>query len=144
MSQPERGDLELSGDGEDTSPCLTDKTVYKLLDRSIGMITLDCGYHLARRSSLDVLTEVCCDYIKKISSLLRNAVDTDDWRDSECDFVDPLERAFHQVNIPSAVNLHQFVCKIEAIRKHRSSSLGQQQQPEPQQRQAALHDNRAS
>ena len=94
------------------------ETVNKLLAHSIGIITLDCGYHQAHQSSLDILSDVCCDYIRKISSLLRLAVDTEDWRDPECDFVDSLERVFHQVNIPSAANLHQFVCKMEAIKRH--------------------------
>lgn len=108
-------------------------TVNRLLSHSIGVIALDCGYHQAHQASLDILSDVCCDYIKKISSLLRVAVDTEDLRDPENDFVDSLERVFHQINIPSAANLHQFVCKMEAIKRHRDNNASQQAQAHTQQ-----------
>lgn len=101
---------------------LKDETIYRLVDHSVGAIALDCGYQVAHQSSLDILTDVCCDYFKKISSLLRIAHDTEDWRDSESDFVDSLERVFHQINIPSAANLHQFICKMEAFKKHQQNA----------------------
>lgn len=101
---------------------LKDETIYKLIDHSVGAIALECGYHIAHQSSLDILTDVCCDYLKKIATSLRIACDTEDWRDSDSDFVDSLERVFHQINIPSAANLHQFVCKMEAIKKHQNKS----------------------
>lgn len=101
---------------------LKDETVYKLAGHAVGAITLDCGYHLAHRASLDILTDVCCDYLRKIATLLRLAKDTEGWRDGDSDFVDSLERVFHQINIPSAANLHQFICKMEAIKKHQQQS----------------------
>lgn len=104
---------------------LKNETIYKLVDHSVGAIALECGYSITHQSSLDILTEVCCDYLKRISTLLRTAHDTEEWRDSNSDFVDSLERVFHQVNIPSAANLHQFVCKMQAIKKHQ---MKQQQQ----------------
>lgn len=104
-----------------TSYNIKDETVYKLVDHSVGAIALECGYHMAHQSSLDILTDVCCDYFKKIATLLRIAHDTEEWRDSESDFVDSLERVFHQINIPSAANLHQFICKMEAFKKHQTT-----------------------
>lgn len=97
---------------------LKDETIFKLVDHSVGNIALECGYHVAHQSSLDILTDVCCDYFRKIATLFRTAHDTEDLRDSDSDFVDSLERVFHQVNIPSAANLHQFICKMEAIKRH--------------------------
>lgn len=103
---------------------LKNETVFRLVNESVGSIALACGYHLADQSSLDVLTDVCCDYLKKISTLLRIAQDTEDWRDSDSDFIDSLERVFYQVNIPSAANLHQFISKLQAIKRHQQA--GQQ------------------
>lgn len=103
---------------------LKDETVFRFLDESVGSIALSCGYHAADQSSLNVLTDVCCDYLKKITTLLRLAQDTEDWRDNDSDFVDSLERVFHQINIPSAAHLHQFISKIQAIRRHQQA--GQQ------------------
>lgn len=100
---------------------LKDETVFRLVNESVGTIALECGYHLAEQSSLDVLTDVCCDYFKKITALLRIAQDTEEWRDSDSDFVDSLERVFYQINVPSAANLHQFICKIQAIKRHQQS-----------------------
>lgn len=97
---------------------LKDETVYKMVDHSVGSITLECGYQFANQSSLDLLNDVCCDYIKKIATQFRMACDTEDWRDSDSDFVDSLERVFHQSNVSSAANLHQFICRMQAIKKH--------------------------
>lgn len=97
---------------------LKNETVFRLVNESIGSIALECGYHMAEQSSLDILTDVCCDYFKKITALLRIAQDTEDWRDSDSDFVDSLERVFYQINVPSAANLHQFICKMQAIKRH--------------------------
>lgn len=104
---------------------LKKETIYKLVDHSVGAIAFECGYHIAQETSLDILTDVCCDYIKKIATLLRSAQDTEDWRDGESDFVDSLERVFHQINIPSAANLHQFICRMEAIKKHKLKKVQQ-------------------
>lgn len=106
---------------------LKDETIFKLVDHSIGAITLDCGYQIANQSSLDLLTDVCCDYLRKISTQFRTACDTEDWRDNNSDFVDSLERIFHQTNVSSSANLHQFICKIQAIKRHQEK---QQQQPQ--------------
>lgn len=103
------------------------ETIYKLVDHSVGAIAHDCGYHIAHQSSLDVLTDVCCDYFKKIATLLRTAHDTEELRDSNSDFVDALERVFHQVNVPSSANLHQFVCKIQAVKRYQQKQQAQQQ-----------------
>lgn len=92
--------------------------VNQLVSSSVASIALDCGYHHASQFSLDVLTDVCSDYLKKIATLLRLAHDTEDLRDSENDFVDSLERVFHQINIPSAANLHQFICKLKILRRN--------------------------
>ena len=108
--------------GQAALQSLNDETVYTILDYSISDITQDCGYHQAQQASLEILTDVCSDYIKKMATLLRVAVDTEDWRDSESDFVDSMERVFHQINVPSAANLHQFICKMEAIKKHQSNT----------------------
>lgn len=97
---------------------LKDQTVFKLVANSINSIVVECGYQAASQSSLDILNDVCCDYLKKIATLLRMACDTEDLRDQGNDFVDSLERVFHQINIPSAANLHQFICKIQAIKRH--------------------------
>jgi len=93
-------------------------TVHKLLGLSVGLISLECGYHEAHQSSLEILNDVCCEYLKKIAISLRAAHDTAAWRD-ESDFVDDLERVFHQMNVPSSANLHQFICKLEAIKRHK-------------------------
>lgn len=93
------------------------ETIYKLVDHSIGAIALDCGYHIVHQASLDLLNDVCCDYLTKISTLFRLSHETEDLRDSNSDFVDSLERVFHQINIPSIANLHQFICKLDAINK---------------------------
>ena len=98
---------------------LKNDSVHGLLNHSIGLITFECGYHMATQSSLDILDDVCCEYLRKISTLLRIAQDTEDWRDSENDFVDNLERVFHQAHVSSAANLHQFICKMAAIKRHR-------------------------
>lgn len=103
---------------ETKNPAFKNETIYKLVDQSVGVIALDCGYHTAHQSSLDILTDVCCDYLSKIGTMLRTAYDTEEWRDSDSDFVDSLERVFHHVNTPSAANLHQFICKIQAIKRH--------------------------
>lgn len=105
---------------------LKDETIYKLVDHSVGNIALECGYHVAHQSSLDILTDVCFDYCKKLATLFRTAHDTEDLRDSDSDFVDSLERVFHQVNIPSAANLHQFICKMQAIKRHQSEQAGKE------------------
>lgn len=102
---------------------LKDETIYRLVDHSVGNIALECGYHMAHQSSLDILTDVCCDYFKKIATLFRTSYDTEDLRDSNSDFVDSLERVFHQINIPSAANLHQFICKMQAIKRHQSEQV---------------------
>lgn len=121
-----------NGDSADNSNKwkLKNETVYKLVDHAVGSIAFGCGYHIAHQSSLDTLTDVCCNYLKKIATLLRDAQDTESWRDPSSDFVDSIERVFHQVNIPSVANLHQFVVKMEAIKKHHlkqvSSSAEQQ------------------
>lgn len=114
--------------GDSTKYKLKNETIYKLVDHSVGAIALECGYHIAHQSSLDILTDVCCDYFKRIATLLRTAYDTEEWRDVDSDFVDSLERVFHQINIPSAANLHQFVCKMQAIRRHQTKQAQQQQQ----------------
>lgn len=105
---------------------LKDETIYKLVDHSVGNIALECGYHIAHQSSLDILTDVCCDYLRKIATLFRTSYDTENLRDSDNDFVDSLERVFHQINIPSAANLHQFVCKMQAIKRHQSEQAGKE------------------
>lgn len=99
--------------------------LHKVLNNSVGSIALGCGYHTAHQSSLDILNDVCQDYLTKICTLLRIAQDTENFRDSETDFVNSLERVFHQINIPSSANLHQFICKLDAIKKHQ---VQQQQQ----------------
>lgn len=106
---------------------LKTETIYKLVDHSVGAIALECGYHIAHQCSLDILNDVCCDYLKRIATLLRTACDTEECRDSESDFVDSLERVFHQMSIPSAANLHQFICKMQAIRRHQYKQAQQQQ-----------------
>ena len=105
---------------------LRNERVHKLLDHSIGLIALECGYHMTTQSSLDTLNDICCEYLKKIAHLLRVAQDTESWRDSESDFVDNLERVFHQIHVSSSANLHQFICKMAAIRKHRQQQQLQQ------------------
>lgn len=96
---------------------LKPETVHKLVDHSVGAIAFGCGYHIAHQASLDLLNDVCCDYLTRISTLLRLSHETEGLRDSDSDFVDSLERVFHQVNIPSIANLHQFICKLDAINK---------------------------
>lgn len=100
-------------------------TIAKLANHSVATIAYDCGYHLAHESCLEILGEVCCDYMTKISGLLKLTSDTEEWREGESDFVDSLERVFHQLNIPSAANLHQFICKLDAIKKHLSKQAQQ-------------------
>lgn len=112
---------------------LKNETVLGLVAHSISNITNDCGYQSSNQASLDILTDLCCDYIKKITTNLKFANETSDWRDSENDFVNSLERVFHQLNIPSAANLHQFICRIEAIRKYqlRQQEIEKQQLLKP-------------
>lgn len=100
---------------------LKNETVSRLLNQCVGSIALACGYHVADQESLYVLSDVCCDYLKKITTLLRIAQDTEDWRDGDSDFVDSLERVFYQINIPSAANLHQFIIKLQAIKRHQQT-----------------------
>lgn len=96
---------------------MKDSTVFRLVEHSVGEIALESGYYVAHQSSLDILSDVCCNYIKQITNNLHLANETEGWRD-ESDFVDSLERVFHQLNIPSVANLHQFVCKMQIIKKH--------------------------
>ena len=105
---------------------LNSETIYKLIDHSVGAIALECGYHTAHQSSLDILNDVCYDYLRKIATLLRIAHDTEDWRDNESDFVDSLERVFHQIHVPSVANLHQFINQVRAIKRHRNISQSNQ------------------
>lgn len=100
---------------------LKNETVYRLVSESVGSIALASGYQAADQSSLDVLSDICCDYLKKITTLLRIAQDTEHWRDGDSDFIDPIERVFYQINIPSAANLHQFITKIKAIKQHQQA-----------------------
>lgn len=127
---------------------LKNDTVFNLVAHSISTITNDCGYQSAHQASLDILTDLCCDYIKKISNNLKFAHETSDWRDSENDFVNSLERVFHQLNIPSAANLHQFICRIDAIKKYqlRQQELAKQQQlrPSTTSTQSQSHHNEAT
>lgn len=106
---------------------MKDETVFQLVNSAVGFISLECGYQLADQSSLDILNDVCCDYIRKISTSLKLVQETEEHRDSESDFVDSLERVFHQLHVPSVANLHQFICKMEAIKRHK---LKQQQDPQ--------------
>lgn len=105
---------------------LKNETVYKLVNQSVGNVALECGYNTAHQSSLEILTDVCCDYFKRMSTLLRETYDSDELRDSDSDFVDCLERVFHQMNVPSAANLHQFICKMQAIKRHQMKQQTQQ------------------
>jgi len=113
-------------DCDDVKYRLKNETVYRVVDHAVGAIALECGYQVAHQSSLDILTDICCDYMKKVATLLRTAHETEDSRDTNSDFVDSLERVFHQINIPSAANLHQFVCKMQAIRRHQLKQQAQQ------------------
>lgn len=104
---------------------LRDETVHRLVEHSVKLIASECGYHKAHQFSVDVLTDVCCDYIKKITTSLSLSSENEDWRDSGSDFVNSLERVFHQMNIPSAANLHQFICRIDSIKKYKQKHAQQ-------------------
>lgn len=99
---------------------LKNATINRLVEYSVSSIALESGYQKAHQFSLEILTDVCCDYLKKMTSLLRLACESEDSRDTGNDFVDSLERVFHQMNIPSAAILHQYTCRIDAIRKHKA------------------------
>lgn len=99
---------------------LKNSTVYRLVEHSVSGIALECGYQKAHQFCLDVLTDVCYDYINKIATSLRFCHEVEEWRDNGSDFSDNLERVFHQMNIPSAANLHQFICRMDAIKRYRS------------------------
>lgn len=99
--------------------CLKDETIYRLVDHTVGAIALECGYHVAHQGSLDILTDVCCDYLRRIATLLRVSRETEHLRDSDSDFVDSLERVFHHLNVPSVANLHQFLKKLETIKRYK-------------------------
>lgn len=111
---------------------LNESTVRNLMDSSIGVITSNCGYHAAQQSTLDILNDVCCDYIKKIANLLRVSIDTEDWRDEDSDFIDSMERVFHQMNVPSLAIIHQYVCKTRAIQRHKQAVNDRSNQDVPQ------------
>lgn len=112
---------------------MTDENIYKLVDQSVGLIAKECGYHLAESASLEILTDVCCEYLRQLSTKLKTNLETEGWRDPNNDFVSSLERVFHQLNIPSAANLHQFISRMDAIKRHMAKKRTDTNPVNPQQ-----------
>lgn len=109
---------------------ISQSAVFKLVEHSVSSISLNCGYKFATKASIDILTDVCCDYIQKITSTLRTVCDTSDLRNAECDFADELDRVFHQINVPSIANLYEFISRMNAIKKHMANIKQQAQEAE--------------
>lgn len=68
------------------------------------------GYDDAKESALDLMTDVTGQYLQKLTQVLRQVTDTADLRPQEDsqDFVDSLDRAFHECRVPSLLELHRF------------------------------------
>lgn len=92
---------------------LEDQSVRELLKRAIILIAVHNEFDTTTESVIDILVDVAGHYLQKMTSLLRNAVDTSALRSSN-DFVDVFDRVFHQMAIPNVAAIKQYDYELQA------------------------------
>lgn len=86
---------------------LNQKAVKQLVRRSLILITVFYGYENTTESILDLLVDITCEYLSRMCQSIRSATDSIELRSSN-DFVDVIDRVFHDMNVPDFESLRQY------------------------------------
>ncbi|RWS04068.1 STAGA complex 65 subunit gamma-like protein [Dinothrombium tinctorium] len=97
---------------------LSDDSIRQLLKRSIILILAHSGFEKTYESIVELLTDVCASFIKKICDLLRVESDTKHLK-SENDFADVIDRVLTEIGFPIAIIQHFESC----LRSYRNNVL---------------------
>ncbi|KAK6626109.1 hypothetical protein RUM43_006414 [Polyplax serrata] len=88
-------------------PEVTTKTAKYLLKKSTAALLAHAGYQNTKESVLNILTDSVEEYITKITSLLRVAVDQGA-NSGTIGFPDAMERVFHEMGLGSVRCIHEY------------------------------------
>jgi len=81
--------------------------VKQLMRRALVLITVFYGYENTTESILDLLVDITCQYLLRMCQTIRSATDSVELRSSN-DFVDVIDRVFHDMNVPDFESLRQY------------------------------------
>jgi hypothetical protein len=86
---------------------MNEMAVKQLVRRALILIAVHYGYEITSESILDLLVDILCEYLLRMCQTIRSVSDSIALRSSN-DFIDVIDRVFHEMNVPNFESLRQY------------------------------------
>jgi hypothetical protein len=86
---------------------MNEMAVKQLVRRALILIAVHYGYENTSESILDLLVDILCEYLLRMCQTIRSVSDSIALRSSN-DFIDVIDRVFHEMNVPNFESLRQY------------------------------------